>query len=210
MSMLPEFDFGPEGQGNAESARPLDDPDVRRMMQERLDFFDHYWMGRGEQWKEEEAKGLREPIYSQMQVPRTRTGPRDRSGRPEGVPDLNPKMRSRTRWGGEQNMDKYRQLQEKVEAGQYGIVNFTQPLGLELKRVLGRGGMGIACLFSLTLPDGTKQQMVIKSAIKEGAVSRELVNMRVSAVLPTTTQLLVHPSSLRGGGGFCPISSYLT
>lgn len=201
MAALPEFDFGPEGQGDAESVKPLDDPDARWMMQSSLDYFDHYWMGRGDQWKDEEAKGLRKPIYSQMQIPRTRTGPRDRSGQPEGAPDVNPKMRSRKRFGGEQNKKKYQKFLEDVNAGQFGIVNFTQPLGLELERVLGKGGFGIACLFSLTMPDGSKQKMVIKSAIKEGALDRELVNMRVSVVLPTTIDLMAHPSSPAGREG---------
>lgn len=183
----PSFPGG-QGPGVASTPRPLDDAPTRLAMQRSLDFFDHYWTGRGREWADLNAQGLREPIYSQMQVPRTRAAPRDPGAKPPGAPTLVFDMDRRV-YGGLQDRTQNRQLRRQVAAGEFGIVNFTQPLNLELKRVLGKGGQGIACLFILTLPDGTKKQMVVKASLNAGDIGRELRNMRVSATMHCTRPL---------------------
>lgn len=188
MAGRPRFHYGMHGgQGRAQEPRPLDDPHTRMIFQHTLDYFDHYRIGQVDQWAEENAQGLRQPIYSQMAVPRTRpTGPtgaplpRDRSDQPEGVAPVDADMGTRRRYGGHPNESKYRRLGEGVEAGKFGIVGFTRPLGLELVRVLGKGGGGIACLFALAGADGTRRHVVVKSAVTDGAVEAEMVNMHVS------------------------------
>lgn len=158
---------------------PLGDAATRLTMQRSLDFFDFYWQGRRKEWVEQDESGLREPVYSQMQVPRTRTTPRDPpQARPLGTPAL-AMNGDRRKYGGQRNRARNRALRRDVVAGAYGLVSFTQPLDLQLKRVLGKGGQGIACLFLLTLPDGTKKRLVVKGSVDEGDVSRELRNMRV-------------------------------
>jgi len=64
--------------------------------------------------------------------------------------------------------------------GEFGVINFTKPVGLELVKVLGKGGQGIACLFGLTLPDGKKEQLVVKAAIKSDDIQAEVANVRAS------------------------------
>lgn len=179
---------------------PLADAATRLTMQRSLDFFDFYWQGRRNEWMQQDGAGLRAPLYSQMPVPRTRTAPRDPRAQPLGTTLLPVAMdggvggvggvgvdqqRQRRRaYGGQPNRERNRALRRDVLAGAYGgLVNFTQPLDLELKRVLGKGGQGIACLFTLTLPDGTKTRLVVKGSLGEGDISRELNNMRVRSLV---------------------------
>lgn len=147
----------------ADEPAPLDrlSDSARRMMQYLTDYFDFYWQGRTPLWKEQDSLGLRAPVYRQIRVPRTRRLPRHEDEQPSG--DLISFNRPRGIFMGRRQREKYDKFKQEIESGMYGVVNYTRPLGLELEKVLGRGGQGMACLFRMTNPDGSEQKIVVKA-----------------------------------------------
>lgn len=79
----------------------------------------------------------------------------------------------------------------RIEAGEYGLVSLMQPVGLELKRILGVGGQGVACLFQRTEADGSKRDVVVKASINTAGVERETRNLAVSfgSLIPDAEQV---------------------
>lgn len=70
-----------------------------------------------------------------------------------------------------------------LNAGQYGVVPLMKPFGMNLKRVLGIGGQGVACLFARVEIDGSTRKVVVKGSLhgaNDKSVAREVKNMRVS------------------------------
>lgn len=146
-------------------------------LQYMMDYYDHYWRGQYKDWKEQCDQGVREPIFRQLQVPRRRMMPRRADAPPEG-----PRVsigQNRKRWMGDQNRERYRQYEEEVSRGDFGVVNYTQPLGLELRKILGKGGEGVACLFRLSQTDGSEREIVVKAATRRENMALEIANMTV-------------------------------
>lgn len=51
---------------------------------------------------------------------------------------------------------------------------------MNLKKVLGAGGQGVACLFERTEADGSKRAVVVKASLNGNEVERETATLRVS------------------------------
>lgn len=164
--------------GNVRMRSPLDDARTKLTMQRTLDFYDFYWRGTWREWKIQDENGEREPRYIAANVPRTRTPPNPDSGPPGPWPlDL---TLDRQRYGQAADSARNDAWKLKVNQGEFGITNFTKPLGLRLSKVLGKGGQGIACLFLLTLPDGSKDRLVVKASIRRDDIQDEVANVRAS------------------------------
>lgn len=169
---------------NARPPGPLDNPTTRLAMQRLVDYFDFYWRGEVNEWKRQDDAGDRETAYKTMVVPRLRQSPRDQNAQPLGAPPLDPIM-ARGRYGNISSNTRKDQWKKEVNEGEGGIINFTKPLGLRLRRVLGKGGQGIACLFRLTSPDGSTNSLVVKAAIKDpDNIAREVQNLAVRGRYP--------------------------
>lgn len=158
---------------------PVMDPELKYLLQRTMDSFDHYWRGQHDEWKGQFDRGLREPIIRRLQVPRRRMMPRRADTPPEG-PRLDRKLQRRA-WGGFRAPDKYKQLEEDIAQGAFGMVHVTQPLGLELRKILGKGGEGVACLFRMIQTDGSERNIVVKAAMRNADMKLEMANMRVWA-----------------------------
>lgn len=163
------------------------DRQTKYTLQVEMDFFDHYWRDDWVDWHEKYANGSREPVIRQLRVPRTRFVPR-RADRPPEGPRLNARN-NRISLRGYRNSQTYRAYLNRVAGGEYGVVNFTQPLGLKLRKILGKGGEGVACLFRLSQKDGSERDIVVKAALGKAAMTREMANMRVRIILSASSYL---------------------
>lgn len=76
-------------------------------------------------------------------------------------------------------VQKYADHKKRIESGEFGIVRYTIPMRMELTRVLGQGGQGVACLFERTERDGSRRKMVIKAAKRSGDLQREFTMTKV-------------------------------
>lgn len=153
------------------------DQRTKYTLQYMMDFFDHYWRDEWRDWKDKYDNGSREPVLRRLKVPRRRYLPRRADRAPEG-----PRLRvqqDRKSWLGPQNTKKCRDFVQRISRGEFGVVNFTQPLGLELRKILGRGGEGFACLFRLSHKDGSERDIVVKAALRNTAMALEMGNMKV-------------------------------
>lgn len=155
----------------------------RTMLQYTTDYFDHYWNGLAslKRFLDEVASGTRAPIYSAMVVPRQRTQPRPADGRPTG-PAVDVTM-GRGTFGASKPPNAAAQLDQfmhHINQGQYDMIHYTRPLRLELKKVLGKGGYGIACLFEFSELDGTRRNIVLKASSRANDISLEVANANVS------------------------------
>lgn len=151
------------------------------MLQYTTDYFDEYWKGFNnlKQFLADDASGARIAKWKSLQVPRQRTQPRPADGRPAQGPllDLNV-HRAVYAASVAQRFD---QFMEAINQGQYGVIQYAQPLGLELKKVLGKGGYGVACLFEFTDLDGIRRNIVVKASINSNDVAREVAHLHVSS-----------------------------
>lgn len=162
------------------------DPLLRANIQCTNDFYDHYWRGEGDDWKKKHRMGLREPHFLRMDVPRRRGFPRSANTPPEG-PRIDP-GEDRQRWEGGRGDNRRNQLQQEIEQGAYGILNLTQPLDLELRKVLGAGGQGMAVLFRLSQAQAPDRDIVVKASIRGHSMENEMLNMEVSPSLRMSTR----------------------
>lgn len=149
----------------------------RTMLQCTTDYYDHYWRGEHDSWEAQDGAGTRAAIYQAMPVPRPRPHPAP-YGQPQG-PMLNV-GEQRTTYSGQPTQANNDRFMDEINQGQYGLVNYTRPAGLELKRVLGKGGQGVACLFEATDPDGSRRRIVVKATNKAEDAALELQNLNVS------------------------------
>lgn len=149
----------------------------RAMLQCTTDYYDHYWRGEHDSWVAQDQAGTRAAIYQAMPVPRPRPH-RAPYGQPQG-PVLNV-GEPRTKYSGQVNQANHERSLHAISQGQYGLINYTRPAGLELKRVLGKGGQGVACLFETTDPDGRKRRIVVKATNNPEDAALELQNLNVS------------------------------
>lgn len=151
----------------------------RAMLQYSTDYFDHYWLGLDalQQFLADNASGARAAIRRSLQVPRQRTYPRPADNRPYGPPlDV-----TKTRGVYSANKaGRYDQFINSINQGLYGVIEYARPLGLELKKVLGKGGFGIACLFELSDLEGIRRNIVIKASVRANDVLREMTHLKVS------------------------------
>lgn len=149
-------------------------------MQCMTDYYDHYWRGDRyiKSWTAQESAGARAPVYRNMAVPRPRL-PRD-NDRPIGGPDLDVNQARRGWRGSDAESDAEKQeFENRINRGEFGLLDFTRPAELELIKVLGVGGQGCAALFETTDPDGTKRKLVIKTALTNKDTAREVKNLNV-------------------------------
>lgn len=77
-------------------------------------------------------------------------------------------------WGS--NAASLDQYAAEVRNGEYGIGDVLRPLGFSLKKVLGKGGFGVACLFEMTGVDGQTTRIVVKACTNRAAMVRERDN----------------------------------
>lgn len=61
---------------------------------------------------------------------------------------------------------------------------------MDLKKILGAGGQGVACLFDRTEADGSKHPVVVKASLNGAEFENELDLLRVSASHDTILQTL--------------------
>lgn len=169
-------------QGNQGSPRQLEgiDSQLRRRMQYSVDFFHAYRRGQLREWRQQDADGLRLPIYSRYEVPLRRISPATPNGQPEDMPLLQAGAdRPRYPRGGDNDRNR-QQYEAEVRNGQYGIMDQLRPLGFRLQKILGVGGEGIACLFKMIDVNNQTHTIVVKAARRirpgSGAVTREKDN----------------------------------
>lgn len=151
----------------------------RFVFQYTTDYFDKYWNGLDalRRFLAENTVGTRAAIYQAISVPRQRTQPRPGDGMPVGPPmDVNVN-RGRYAAGVAQRLDGF---MDAINQGRYDVIQYTRPLGLELKKVLGVGGFGIACLFKFVGCDGNRRNVVVKASKNSIDISRELAHLNVS------------------------------
>lgn len=150
----------------------------RNMLQYTTDYYDQYWTNLSalKRFLAENAAGTRSGIYQAIQVPRKRAQPRSADDNPVG-PGLNVTP-GRAKYAASV-IPQREQLLSAIEQGKYDIIQYTRPLGLELKKVLGEGGYGIACLFEFTDVDGTPRNLVVKASNNSNDISRELTHINV-------------------------------
>lgn len=159
------------------------DPVTKRRVQRLTDYFDFYWKRQLDEWKRQDGKGARELKYRTMQVPRVRKVPRNPAGMPVGGIPLTTTV-ERNRYGGAPKQAKNEWMNE-VTNGAFGVNNYTMPLKLQFRKVLGKGGQGVAALFELTLPGGEKDQLVVKASTRSDDLKAEVANVRASRGAPT-------------------------
>lgn len=151
----------------------------RAMLSYTTDYYDHYWLGIDalKQFLADNASGARAAIRNTLLVPRRRTHPRPADNQPDG-PTLNvTEHRPAYSANVAQRFDNFIKF---INQGAYGMIQYTRPLGLELKKVLGKGGFGIACLFELSDLEGIRRNIVIKASINANEVSKEMTHLNVS------------------------------
>lgn len=151
----------------------------RAMLQYTTDYFDQYWLGLSalQQFLADNASGARAAIRKSLQVPRQRMYPRHADNPPDGPPlDI-------TKYRGVYSANKaerHDHFIDSINQGLYGVIEYARPLELELKKVLGKGAFGIACLFELSDLEGIRRNIVIKASINANDVSREVAHLNVS------------------------------
>lgn len=178
---------------------------LRLALQRNMNWTAAWWNGHDRWWAEQDAAGLREPIYRLYDVPQRR--PRIPSGSgpffPPGFSDSSPPpppvsiaQRRLRRFellgsGVEAAQQSLVQLQAAVEAGR-GNVGFlmdpVRPTGLRLRKILGKGGQGVVALFEVR--DGNvargsrrRRKVVIKGPIWNDASTRALLTKEKDNVL---------------------------
>lgn len=185
---------------------------LRHELQRNMDWSAAWWTGRERWWADQEAAGLREPIYQLYAVPLRRPAnpnPRQRGPVPPGFPDTMPPpppvaaaQRRMQRYelfgmGLRMEQDGLVQLQADVEAGRGDIgylMDPVRPTGLRLRKILGKGGQGVVALFELrdrnrTGPRGSRRtrKVVVKGPLWDDEsfrrfMAKEKVNVLVSCV----------------------------
>lgn len=151
----------------------------RAMLQYTTDYYDQYWLGLSalQQFLADNASGARAAIRRSLQVPRQRMYPRPADNQPDGPPlDV-------TKYRGVYSANKIERFDhfiDSINQGLYDVIQYTRPLGLELKKVLGKGAFGIACLFELSDLEGIRRNIVIKASVNANDVSKELAHLNVS------------------------------
>lgn len=151
----------------------------RAMLQYTTDYYDQYWLGLSalQQFLADNASGARAAIRKSPQVPRRRLYSRPADGRPDGPPLDVTKCRGVY---SANKAERYDHFINSINQGLYGVIEYARPLGLELKKVLGKGAFGIACLFELSDLEGIRRNIVIKASIKANDISKELAHINVS------------------------------
>lgn len=151
----------------------------RAMLSYTTDYYDHYWLGLDalKQFLADNARGARAAARQVSQVPRRRMHPRPADNQPDG-PLLNA-TQHRPAYSANVTQ-RFDHFIDSINQGAYGMIQYTRPLGLESKRVLGKGGFGIACLFELSDLDGIRRNIVIKASINVNEVSKEVAHLNVS------------------------------
>lgn len=153
---------------------------VRQNFQWSADFF-KWWRGGGAtRWVAEDRAGNRKPKYLNYSVPYY--------SEPRPAPDAMPKgIRKYESWlskgqpgyifgGGGADARNLQGVEAEVRGGEYGIMQTLRPLGFRLKKVLGKGGFGVACLFEMTGVDGKITTIVVKAATNRDAMTKERIN----------------------------------
>ncbi|KAJ4422710.1 hypothetical protein N0V82_002607 [Gnomoniopsis sp. IMI 355080] len=149
----------------------------RAMLQYTTDYFDQYWKGVSalKQFLAEDASGSRVAKWKALPVPRRRSQPRLADGRPVG-PLLNVnRYRAVYAANVAQQFDNF---MDGINQGQYGVIQYARPLGLELKKILGKGAFGVACLFEFSDMDGIRRNIVVKASTSLNDVSREMAHLK--------------------------------
>ncbi|KAK3689432.1 hypothetical protein B0T22DRAFT_378420 [Podospora appendiculata] len=170
--------------------------EIRQLQRELTDYFNLYRDGHGHHWH----PGIRRREIAKIDFPNKRKYP----GHHRATPTVHKTYRIREVWG--EKGPKETQYNAMKAANRLGARMETA--GFRFIKILGWGGLGVACLFEVANPQGQVQKVVCKMDLHRGynLIAREIENhLRVAGAKHVIQRVVLQgPPRAATAGGATP------